>query len=189
VNRVLSFSLCVLGIIGCVPVSDYPLTLSGNQKLEMSLIGTWWGGEGDEISYVHIGQMESSAYLHVLCVQIDKKGSLERMEFSGHISSIAGNTYLNLTAINKQGAMNTDYLLVKYQQSGDTCHFALMSQKVTRQAIEKGRLRGKVKSNLWSSSVRITEGPEKLRQFVLNRDKELFEERVRLDRLDRQKQE
>ena len=62
-----------------------------------------------------------------------------------------------------------------------------MSQKVTRQAIEKGRLRGKVKSNLWSSSVRITEGPEKLRQFVLDRDKELFEEHVRLDRLDRQK--
>lgn len=187
-NRLLNFSLCVLGIAGCVPVSDHPLTLPGDQKLETSLIGTWWGGEDGEISYVHIGQMESSKeYLHVLCVQIDKKGSLERMEFSGHISSIAGNTYLNLTAINDQGEMNTDYLLVKYQQSGDTCHFALMSQKVIRQAIEKKQLRGKVKSSLWSSSVRITEGPEKLRQFVLDRDKELFEEHVRLDRLDPQK--
>ena len=187
-NRLLSFSLCVLGIIGCVPVSDHPLTLPGDQKLETSLIGTWWGGDGGEISYVHIGQRETSEkYLHVLCVQIDKNGSLERMEFSGHISSVAGNTYLNLTEINNQGEMNTDYLFVKYQQSGDTCHFALMNQKVTRQAIEKGRLRGKVKSNLWSSSVRITEGSEKLRQFVLDRDKELFEEHVRLDRLDRQK--
>ena len=187
-NRLLSLSLSVLGIIGCVPVSDHPLTLPGDQKLERSLIGTWRGGEGDEISYVHIGQMESSELLHVLCVQIDKSGGLERMEFSGHTSSFAGNTYLNLTAIN-QGEMNTDYLLVKYQQSEDTCHFALMSQKVTRQVIEKGQLRGSVKSNLWSSSVRITEGPEKLRQFVLDRNKELFEERVRLDRLDRQKKD
>ena len=82
-NRLLSFSLCVLGIIGCVPVSDHPLTLPSDQKLETSLIGTWWGGDGGEISYVHIGQRETSEkYLHVLCVQIDKNGSLERMEFS-----------------------------------------------------------------------------------------------------------
>jgi len=51
-----------------------------------------------------------------------------------------------------------------------------MNNGVVKEAIKAGFLKGRVNEGSLSSSAHITEGQNKLREFILRNDKELFPE-------------
>jgi len=168
--------LSLILALGCVPHSDNPLTAPGTEKIDSSILGTWFWKNDVESGYIHIGLDQKLESLRVLMLEIERDGELQVSEFSGHTSSLAGNKYLNLKWVRPLHEEIKGYMFVKYVVSPDSLGIALMDGDVVERAIEKGSLKGKVEKHGQSLSVRITEGQERLRKFILRKDKELFPE-------------
>ena len=162
--------------LGCIPYSDNPLTAPGAEKIDLSILGTWFWTNDKESGYIHIGLDRKSRLLRLLMLELERDGELEVSEFSGHTSSLGGNRYLNLKWLHPAQDDPSGYMFVKYGVNPDSLGIALMDCDVVETAIEKGSLRGKVEKHGESLSVRITEGQEKLRKFILRNDKKLFPE-------------
>ena len=180
--RLIAFLIIVLS--GCVPYSDSPLTVPGKEQIDSSIFGTWFWKDENESGYIHIGLDEESKLLRLLMLEFERDGEIEVSEFSGHTSSLEGNTYLNLKWVRPAQDKITGYMFIKYVVSPGSLGIALMDSKVAETAIKKGSLKGKVKKDGGSSSVRITEGQKKLRKFILREDKELFPEIKYVKKLD-----
>ena len=91
--------LSIIFVLGCVPHSDNPLTPPGEEKLDSSVFGTWFWKNENESGYIHIGLDEKSKYLRLIMLELETDGELEVSEFSGHTSSLEGNTYFNLKGV------------------------------------------------------------------------------------------
>jgi len=76
------------------------------------------------------------------------------------------------------------YLFVKYRVKENQLGIALMKAKPVESAIQKGRLKGEITKAQWTSSIRMMETPERLRDFFRKNDKDLFEELKYLKRLE-----
>jgi len=172
-------AIIVVSFLACVPYSDNSLTDPGEQNIDSSLLGTWFWKDKDETGYVHIGLDEDSRLLRFVMAVFDKDGELDTSQFSGHTSSIEGNTYLNLCPSNDPGG----YMFVKYSVKKETLAIALTSADAVKKAINNGSLSGEVKKGQWSSSIHITEGQKKLQQFMIRNDKALFPETKYLRKL------
>jgi len=182
--RYLSTLLSVVFVLGCVPYSDNPLTAPTKEQIDASVLGTWFWKDENESGYVHIGLDEESKLLRLIMLDFDRDGDLEASEFSGHTSSLEGNTYLNLKWVRPKQDEITGYMFVKYIASSDSLGLALMDSKVAEKAIKNGLLKGQVKKGNWSSSIHIEEGQKELQEFFAWKDKELFPEMKHLPRLE-----
>ena len=166
----------IIFVLSCIPYSDNPLTAPGAEKVDSSLLGTWFWKEENGSGYIHIGLDRKSKLLRLLMLDFKSDGELEVSEFSGHTSSLDGNRYLNLKWLRPAQDEITGYMFVKYVVSPGFLGIALMDSEAAETAIKQGSLKGIVKEEDKSSSVRITEGQEKLQKFILRKDKELFPE-------------
>ena len=168
--------LSLIFALGCIPYSDNPLTAPGTEEIDSSIFGTWFWKNDKASGYIHIGLDRKSKLLRLLMLELERDGELEVSEFSGHTSSLGGNRYLNLKWLHPAQDEPSGYMFVKYVVRPDSLGIALMDCDVVETAIEKGSLKGKVEKHGESLSVRITEEQEKLRKFILQKDKELFPE-------------
>lgn len=166
----------IIFLLGCVPHSDNPITTPGEEKIDSSIFGTWFWKDENESGYIHIGLDEESKLLRLLMLDFDRDGEIEVSEFSGHTSLLEGNRYLNLKWVRPAQDKITGYMFIKYVVSASSLGIALMDSNIVETAIKKGSLKGKVEKDAGSSSVRITEGQEKLRKFILRKDKDIFPE-------------
>ncbi len=169
-------ALSVILVMGCVPYSDNPLSPPGKEQTDSSLLGTWFWKSKKESGYVHIGLDKRTELLRVLMVDFEADGEMEVSEFSGHTSSLEGKRYLNLKWLRPSEEGRTGYMIIKYLPGPESLGIALMDRTAAENAIKKGSVKGKVTRGELSSSVRITEGQEELRKFVVGADKELFPE-------------
>jgi hypothetical protein len=175
-------------IFGCVPSSDNPLTKPDKDLIDGSISGTWFWHDDAESGYIHIGLDKKTKLLRLLMVEFDRDGTMEASEFIGHTSAINGHRYLNLKYVQPAEEGASGYLLVKYDIKDARLGIALMSSGVVEKAIKNGGLKGVVKKEKWSTTVRITEAPQRLRAFVLENDSSLFPEMAFLPKLSLQKQ-
>ena len=182
--RYFLITFSIIFVLGCVPYSDNPLTTPGKEQIDSAIFGTWFWKEDNESGYIHIGPDKKSKLLRLLMLEFDRDGELEVSEFSGHTSSLEGSRYLNLKWVRPAQGDITGYMFIKYRVSSGSLGIALMDSKVAEKAIKKGLLKGEVKKSDWSSSVRITEGQEKLQKFILRKDNELFPEMKYLQKLE-----
>ena len=109
-------------------------------------------------------------------IEQDKDGRIAVSELHGHTSSLDNNKYLNLKWVHPADDLR-GYLLIKYFIQGETLAISLMDNEVVKNAIKEGSLKGT------ASEGNITEEQKKLQEFVLKRDKELFQEKSYLNRL------
>ena len=174
--RYLLILFSIVFVLGCVPYSDNPLSAPNKEELDSSILGTWFWNDENESGYIHIGLDEESELLRLMMVDFDRDGELEASEFSGHTSSLNGNKYLNLKWVRPVKDEVREYMFLKYTVSLHLLCIALMDKGVVEKAINNGSLKGEVKYDKWSSSVHITEGQNKLQEFILQKDKELFSE-------------
>jgi len=174
------FLLCLT--IGCIPHSDNPLTDPDKEKIDLSILGTWFWKDDNESGYIHIGLAKESKLFRLIVLEFGKDGKMEVLEFSGHSSLLNGNKYLNVKRVPPADEI-TGYMFLKYIVTETRLGISVMDNIMVEKAIKAGSLKGKVKKGKWFSSVHITEGQKKLQEFILQNDKELFKEMKYLPRL------
>jgi hypothetical protein len=173
----------MLVMFGCVPSSDNPLTEPDKDLIDGSILGTWFWHDDVESGYIHIGLNKETKLLRLLMTEFDRDGTMEASEFNGHTSAIKGRRYLNLKYVHPVEEGVSGYLLVKYDLKDGRLGIALMNNSVAEKAIKNGKLKGIVEKEKWSTTVRITETLQPLREFVLQNDGALFPEMVFLTKL------
>jgi len=180
--RYLAILFMVIFLGGCVPYSDNPLTEPNCEKIDAAILGTWFWNEESDSGFIHIGLNKESKLLQVIMVEHDKDGTIDVSEFTGHTSSLGNNKYLNLKWV-RPADEPKGYLLIKYSTEGESLAIFLLNAKVIENAIKEGSLKGTVGKEKYAYSLSITEEQKKLQQFVLKHDKELFQEKSNLNRL------
>ena len=180
--RYLAIVVMVIFLGGCVPYSDNPLTDPNCEKIDTAIVGTWFWNEENDSGFVHIGLNKKSKLLQVIMIEHDKDGTIDVSEFSGHTSALGNNKYLNLKWVRPSDEPK-GYLLIKYSTDGESLAISLLNAKVIENAIKEGSLKGTVGKGKYAYSLSITEEQKKLQQFVLKHDKELFQEKSNLNRL------
>jgi hypothetical protein len=170
-------------MFGCVPYSDNPLTEPDKDLIDGSILGTWFWHDGLESGYIHIGLDKETKLLRLLMTEFDRGGTMEASEFIGHTSAINGHRYLNLKYVHPAEEGVSGYLIVKYSLKETRLAIALMNNGAVEKTIKKGGLKGIVEKGKWSTTVRITEAPKRLREFVLQNDSSLFPEMVFMAKL------
>ena len=180
--RYLAILFMVIFLGGCVPYSDNPLTDPNSEKIDAAILGTWFWNEESDSGFVHIGLNKESKLLQVIMIEHDKDGTIDVSEFNGHTSSLGNNKYLNLKWV-RPADEPKGYLLIKYSTEGESLAISLLNAKMIENAIKEGCLKGTVGKEKYAYSLSITEEQKKLQPFVLKHDKELFQEKNNLNRL------
>jgi len=180
--RYLAIVVMVIFLGGCVPYSDNPLTDPNSEKIDTAILGTWFWNEENDSGFIHIGLNKESKLLRMIMIEHDKDGTIDVSEFNGHTSSLGNNKYLNLKWVRPSDEPK-GYLLIKYSTEGESLAISLLNAKVVENAIKEGSLKGTVGKGKDACSLSITEEQKKLQQFVLKHDKELFQEKSNLNRL------
>jgi hypothetical protein len=180
--RYLAIVAMVIFLGGCVPYSDNPLTDPNCEKIDAAIVGTWFWNEKSDSGFVHIGLNKESKLLQVIMIEYDKDGTIDVSEFNGHTTSLGNNKYLNLKWVRPSDEPK-GYLLIKYETKGESLAISLLNAKAIENAIKEGSLKGTVGKGKYAYSLSITEEQKKLQQFVLKHDKELFQEKSNLNRL------
>jgi len=180
--RYLAIVVMVIFLGGCVPYSDNPLADPNSEKIDTAILGTWFWNEENDSGFIHIGLNKESKLLRMIMIEHDKDGTIDVSEFNGHTSSLGNNKYLNLKWVRPSDEPK-GYLLIKYSTEGESLAISLLNAKVVENAIKEGSLKGTVGKGKDACSLSITEEQKKLQQFVLKHDKELFQEKSNLNRL------
>ena len=180
--RYLAIVVMVIFLGGCVPYSDNPLTDPNSEKIDAVIMGTWFWNEESDSGFIHIGLNKESKLLQVIMIEHDKDGTIDVSEFNGHTPALGTNKYLNLKWVRPPDEPK-GYLLIKYSTDGESLVISLLNAKVIENAIKEGSLKGTVGKGKYAYSLSITEEQKKLQQFVLKHDKELFQEKSNLNRL------
>ncbi len=180
--RYLAIVVMVIFLGGCVPYSDNPLTDPNSEKIDTAILGTWFWNEENDSGFIHIGLNKESKLLRMIMIEHNKDGTIDVSEFNGHTSSLGNNKYLNLKWVRPSDEPK-GYLLIKYSTEGESLAISLLNAKVVENAIKEGSLKGTVGKGKDAYSLSITEEQKKLQQFVLKHDKELFQEKSNLNRL------
>lgn len=178
--RYLLATLIIILAQGCVPHSDKPLT--DPDTIDPSIIGTWFWKDDNESGYLHIGLDKQLKLLRVIMLDFDSRDELEDSEYTGHTSSLGGNSYINLKWVRPDQDEITGYMLIKYTVSEDSLGIAFMDKDIAEKAVMDGSLKGSVKDEMFAP-VHITEGQKQLQQFILQNDKELFTDMKYLQKL------
>jgi hypothetical protein len=165
---------------GCIPYSEQPLTVPSSESLDSGILGTWVVYDDGETVFLHIGTSGTPKRLRLAMIEFDEDSGMKTTEWSGHTSRVGGRNYLNL-----QWAESTEtqkgYLFVKYEIIDEKLGIALIRTPVVEKAIQAGDLKGEIKEGQWTTTVRLTDTPERLRAFVERNDKTLFEDMKFLD--------
>ena len=180
--RYAALLIMIVFLGGCVPYSDNPLTDPNCEKIDAAILGTWFWNEESDSGFVHIGLNKESKLLQVIMIEHDKDGTIDVSEFNGHTSSLGNNKYLNLKWV-RPADEPKGYLLIKYSTEGESLTISILNAQVIENAIKEGSLKGTVGKEKYAYSLSITEEQKKLQQFVLKHDKELFQEKSNLNRL------
>lgn len=178
--RYLLITFAALFLVGCVAVSDNPLTDPGKAQQDCSILGAWTWDVESSPTIVHIGVDEASNQLRIVMLEYDKHCKLDSAELSGHASTLKGNTYLNLKWVRPEENAGIGYMLVKYVVRSDALGIAFMDCGVLELAMRNGAIKGEIEIG---GCPRITEGQKKLQEFISRKDKELFPEMVYMPKL------
>jgi hypothetical protein len=191
---------CLLSA-GCVDMEN-PLAAPGDVEPDGRLTGLWLqeAQEADESGdHYHIGPVGGQApasLMRVIHVSQNKKGALEQpKQLLLFPCEIEGQGYLNvvgapaeqIASIKEDGwqpELFDSYLLMTYRLDDDTLLARGMKGKAIREAIEAGKLDGKVEQREHFWQAHVTASTDELAEFVSARGEELFaDESVRLKRV------
>ena len=181
-NKLLILSFILL-MQGCIPQSVNPLTEPERDKLDTTLLGTWYWHDDNEAGYIHIGLDKKTGLLRLVMADTGSDGVLDVSEFVGHTSKLMGGKYLNIRYDYPKDDVIAGYLLVKYIVLPHSLGIALMDREAAESAIETGELQGEVRRG-GPELIRITATPEALGKFVIHHNRELFPELKYLSRLE-----
>lgn len=174
--------MAILALGGCVIKSKEPLTQIGSEKLDRSVIGTWYWNDPNETGYVHIG-LDSEKRYKVVMIEINDSGDIKTREFLAHSSALKTGKYLNVVSLEKNSS--SAYLFIKYEVTEEGLSLSLPDSSVFEEAVASKDLKGDVVKGKRKDIV-LVDSSTNLTKFVIDNDGELFPDsnllrRVKLD--------
>lgn len=166
----------LLGLAGCLPVSQNPLSSPEEAVADSRLAGVWYGRSGEDTIFLHFVSGKD-ARMDVVEVDHEKNGEAHTNLYTMFPSVIGGRRYMNIRE--KKGAEKR-YYLARYQLSGNgALTIWMMSEKPVAGAVRNEKIAGKVTSkNSGESStgrdITITASTERLAAFVRKSDPEVL---------------
>jgi len=165
----------LLGLAGCLPVSQNSLSSPEKAVADARLAGVWYGKSGEDTIFLHFVAGESSK---MDLVEVDhQKGDAHTNIYTMFPSVIGSTHYMNVQE--KKGA-NKSYYLARYQISASgALTIWLMSEKPVTKAIKSEKISGKVVEKNSANGtpdhdVTVTASTEKLAAFVGKSDPEIL---------------
>jgi len=172
----LLFIAALLGLGGCLPVSQNPLSSPETAKADARLAGVWYGKSGEDTVFLHFVP-GPTAKMDVAEVDHQKDGNAHTELYTMFPTVIDDVHYLNVQE--KKGS-DKSYHLARYQiSSGGALTIWLMSEKPVVKAIDAEKISGKVgkkdpSKQLDTREVSITASTEHLAAFVSKSDPEIL---------------
>ena len=177
-----------------------PLSDPQKSKPDDRLTGVWrFRGESGEMNYYHIGHAGEklpASLMRVVNVQHTPDGKTQSGELLVFPTTIGDKTYLNVTEakppqlklLEEQGWSDetfNEYLLIRYQITGDVLTLQLIDQEAKKRAVEGGKIKGmSEKDRDGNTRVHFTDTTENLAKFVAEAGEDLFSKDVlRLERV------
>lgn len=180
--RIFLLLMLLIPISACVPQSKNPLTGFDRDAMDTSVFGTWFWKDERHSGYLHIGQEKESGLLVLMMVKLDSSGKIDVTQLQGHTSLLGELRYLNLKLVAPIDGIS-GYIFLKYVIEDEGLGLVFMDPSIIKKAIEDKELDGRVELEDRTSSVHLTETSNKLQQFVVEHDQELFSEMNYLSRL------
>lgn len=180
--KIFAVLIAILVLGGCVIESKKPLTEIGSEKLDNSIIGTWYWNEPNETGFVHIGLNSEKRY-KIVMVETNGSGDIKTREFLAHSSALKTGRYLNVVSLEKSSSKA--FLLIRYEVSKNGLNLFLPDSSVFEKAVESKTLKAEfIKGK--NKGIVLQDSSKNLANFVVENDAQLFPEgsllhRIKLD--------
>lgn len=172
----------VLLLSGCNLFSDNPLSDPAQDAIDSSIIGTWFWNEESDSGYIHIGtDADQKAHLLTM-VEFKNDGRIETTEFKGHSTKLSSHRFLNLKWTSPK-ENDKGYFFMEYTAGPDFLECSFLDAKTFEKAITSGSLKGEVLSPGIMPTVMIHAGQNELRQFIMQNEKSLIADTVKLKKI------
>lgn len=195
----LSVAALSLLLTSCFDTKN-PLSDPQKSKPDDRLGGVWrFRGDGGEIDYYHIGHVGEklpASIMRVVNVQHMPDRTMRFGELLIFPTTIGDKTYLNvaeaepsqLTLLEEKGWTNetfNEYLILRYQITGDTLTIQWIDSKAKKRSVEEGKIKGmSEKDRDGNTRVHFTDTTENLAKFIADGGDSLFSKDVlRLERV------
>ena len=166
----------LLGLAGCLPVSQNPLSSPEKATADARLAGVWYGKSGEDTIFLHFVAGDT-AKMDIVEVDHQKNGDAHTNIYTMFPTVIGDTRFMNVQE--KKGA-NKSYYLARYQISTTgSLTIWLMSEKAVTKAIKGEKISGKVVEKNSANGtpdhdVTVTASTEKLAAFVGKSDPEIL---------------
>lgn len=160
-----------LGLLlsACVE-SESPLSPPAPLPADNPLIGSWLFQDKDETAYLHIGNEGQD--VKMVEVEIYPDGRIKSEIYTASATTVGEHAYLSVQTPRDGRPL---YTLMKYRLvDKDTLTLALANYKFMENAVKDGSIAGTLDSS--APGVLLTAGPDALKRFVLDHDKQIFPE-------------
>lgn len=154
---------------GCGPAEfQNPLSDPAAAKHDTRLAGSWISREENEDTKMRIRAQDAGMSELV----VDSKQ--DPLQFTMFVTDLDGKGYMNLKATGSQKDVGPNYLIARYELSGDgsTLSLRLTEENYLEKAIGEGKLQGKITTEGSTKNILVTESTEKLAEFVRTSDPE-----------------
>lgn len=160
--------MLLLGLTGCLPESQNPLSSQETATADARLAGVWYGRSGDDKIFLHFVAGKGPV-MSIVEVDHDAKGEAHTTLYRMFPSVIDGTRYMNVREGKEEGK---PYYLARYRLSDSgILKIWLMSETAATKAIKSHKLKGVVTPGANNSvDVKITDTTEHLSSFVGNSD-------------------
>jgi hypothetical protein len=141
-RAVLCFACLVLA--ACVPKSKHPLSDPALAKPDLGLVGTWHEKDADD--EVMVISVKDSHWMHVE----DRKKGHTADSYDFFVTEIDGCHFLNAIHFDTDSQGNASregYYIVRYKLSGHLLSTWHLSEDKLTNAIETGKIRGKIEQD------------------------------------------
>lgn len=171
--------LCILFTAGCYTTFQQPLTPLNQAVIDDQLIGTWIFQEKEDTGFIHIGidgntvnsKGEKTGSLSLVMIGLEDDKELDYSRWSGHVSSLATGSYMNIRQVEPQTDKHPGYIILKYRIVENALELVLIDDDVITKAIKDGKLSGEDKG---LDGTYITQDAQTVEKFFLENDPVLF---------------
>ncbi len=180
--KIIAVLIAVMVLGGCVIESKKPLTEIGSEKLDNSIIGTWYWNQPNETGYIHIG-LDSEKRFKIVMVEINGSGDIKTRDFLAHSSALKTGKYLNV--VSQGNNSSKAFLFIRYEVSKEGLNLFLPDSSVFEKAVESKMLKAEfIKGK--NKGLVLLDSSKNLADFVVENDALLFPEgnllrRIKLD--------
>ncbi len=166
-------------LTSCVVESEFPLSLPDSSKIDERLDGVWAVKKDGDTAYIHFRQHDEH-WTDLSQVIHEKETGLDVTGYTMFPTKIGERTYMNIVGkrFDREKPDSESYTFARYEftEKGELV-LRLIAMKAVAEAIDAGKLKGKVEHVATTGevkSVELHDTPEALNAFLATADDAKF---------------